>query len=154
MDELAHFMKEKIDGTSFTILSGDFNILRYEIPPHYIKTMFGENPALVNHISLIEEEYAHLLEVLSNNGAFKVVNCWDRDNPDAKCVTIGESVEVVDSASGAKSRKPLETTMTSKVDQCADNCLDYIFQISPSTKLAHATPHFKISNSKVEKLLV
>ena len=52
--------------------------------------------------------------------------------------------------------------MTAEIDQCADNCLDYIFQItlksgedgSGNTNAAQKKANFKISETKVEKLLV
>ena len=96
MDELVVFMKSKVDGASTTLLAGDFNILRYPLPEIFKENLFGEvetfaNPAFEEHLSLIEEEYERLLDVLRNGGHFDVVNCWDRDNPEEKCITIGES---------------------------------------------------------------
>ena len=92
IDELLIFLKSKIDGASTNILAGDFNILRYPFPPYFLAKLFGEKPDYVNYLSLMEEEYAHLLEKLGNFGHFEVINCWDRDNPgDEKCVTFGES---------------------------------------------------------------
>ena len=52
--------------------------------------------------------------------------------------------------------------MTAEIDQCADNCLDYIFQItlksgedgSGNTNAAQKKANFKISDTEVEKLLV
>ena len=92
IDELVIFLKSKIDGASTNILAGDFNILRYELPPYFLAKLFGANPDFVNYLPHIEEEYAHLVEVLSDSGHFEVINCWERDNPtDEKCVTFGES---------------------------------------------------------------
>ena len=93
INELVIFLKSKIDRASSTnILAGDFNILRYELPPYFLAKLFGENPDFVNYLSHIEEEYAHLVETLGDSGHFEVTNCWERDNPgDEKCVTFGES---------------------------------------------------------------
>ena len=52
--------------------------------------------------------------------------------------------------------------MTAEIDQCADNCLDYIFQITLKSiedrngnkNAAQKKVDFKISDTKVEKLLV
>ena len=106
---------------------------------------------MINHISLVEEEYARLIQVLTNNDRFRVVNCWDRDNhgKDQKCITIGESRQADDASS--RKRVPVEDILTSKIDHCSDNCLDYIFQISLNSS---NNENFKVSGTKVEKLHV
>ena len=89
-------MESKIDGASTTLLSGDFNIYRYPMTEQFKAILLGSekvfaNPAFEEQLPLIEEEYGRLLDVLSHGGHFDAVNCWERDNPDAKCITIGES---------------------------------------------------------------
>ena len=96
LHELVHLMEGKVDGNSTCILTGDFNILRYPLNQTILARIFGINPLFANYFPIIEDEYGCLIEILKNEGKFTVVNCWDRDNsedPDAKCVTFGESYE-------------------------------------------------------------
>ena len=94
MHELVHFMETKVDDNSSCILTGDFNILRYPLNPTMLARIFGMNQEFAQYFPIIENEYGCLQEILKNEGKFNVVNCWERDNgsdPDAKCVTFGES---------------------------------------------------------------
>ena len=80
MDELVAFMETKITGDSLTLLAGDFNILRYPLGKTFLGQLFGRNPSFVDYLSLVDEEYDHLIETLKNGDHFSIVNCWERDN--------------------------------------------------------------------------
>ena len=84
-----------------------------------------------------------MLNILKNEGNFTVENCWERDNAnaDAPLVTFGESY-MEKQADGTMKEIPMETLLTTPIDQCYNNCLSYIFQMGQTFK-----PTLKVSET-------
>ena len=62
--ELVAFIDSKLDSTTTAILAGDFNIMRLPFKKYYRERLLDHQPALSEHLHLIDKEYDELVTSL------------------------------------------------------------------------------------------
>ena len=91
--ELVNFIKLKLtldSSSDLCLVTGDFNVFRYHTSAQLVKTLADKDAQWHDFFSVIDYEYESMLNILRDGGNFDVVNVWDRDNKNKRCVTLGE----------------------------------------------------------------